>query len=96
MRKVLVLAVLVVLGGCASAEQRAARRDAILDNFATICEKIGYARGTEQNKSCVLDLVKADMAGEPARAAASSAAAAAAAANRPRTCTQLGAHVSCN
>lgn len=94
----------VLLTGCASRGQTTAEldaaREARITRMEDTCERVGYAKGSDAGKACVLDLIKADIGAAGTAAAGNAAARAAGAAaimnNRPRTCTQVGAHTVCN
>ncbi len=63
MRYLMLLGSLVLLTGCAiDPKQREARETAHLRELARVCEKVGYAPGSEQNKDCVVKLLAAEIA----------------------------------
>lgn len=63
MRYLLLVAVPSLLVGCAiDPKQREARETAHLRELARVCEKVGYAAGSEQNKDCVVKLLAAEIA----------------------------------
>lgn len=60
--------VLILLAGCASPEQRAARESAYISALEARCEKLGFARDTDAITKCKLDMMMADRASANARA----------------------------
>ncbi|MEQ1593245.1 MAG: hypothetical protein ABL892_12785 [Thiobacillaceae bacterium] len=63
MRYFILVSSIVLLAGCAlSPAQREAREAAHLQELARVCEKIGFAPGSEQNKECVVKLLAAEIA----------------------------------
>ena len=79
----------LVLAGCATdPAQRAARESAHLRELARVCEKVGYAAGTEANKDCVVKLLAAEISQPrvveyPFRPG-------------PTFCNAVGRHIVCN
>lgn len=55
---IVLLAAMALLAACSSAEQRAAYRDdpatAMAPQYGAGCEKAGYAKGSEQWRTCIL------------------------------------------
>jgi len=63
MRYLMLLGYIVLMAGCAiDPKQREARETAHLRELARVCEKVGYAAVSEQNKDCVVKLLAAEIA----------------------------------
>ena len=66
MRYLMVFVSLVILTGCAiDPKEREAREAAHFRELARMCEKVGYAAGSEQNKDCVVKLLAAERTPPP-------------------------------
>ena len=66
MRYLILLATAGLLAGCAiDPKQREARETAHFLELARMCEKVGYAAGSEQNKDCVVKLLAAERTPPP-------------------------------
>ena len=66
MRYLLLLTAAGLLVGCAiDPKQREARETAHFRELARMCEKVGYAAGSAQNKDCVVKLLAAEMTPPP-------------------------------
>ena len=66
MRYLMLIGSLVLLTGCAiDPKQREARETAHFRELARMCEKVGYAAGSEQNKDCVVKLLAAERTPAP-------------------------------
>lgn len=66
MRYLLLLSVAGLLTGCAiDPKEREARETAHFRELARMCEKVGYAAGSEQNKDCVVKLLAAERTPPP-------------------------------
>ena len=60
---IFLLAAADLLVGCTiDPKQREARETAHLRELARVCEKVGFAAGSEQNKDCVVKLLAAEIA----------------------------------
>lgn len=62
------LLVLVLLAGCATPEQRAAREAKYIAELENRCAKVGFKPDTDAMAQCKLNLMTADRANETARA----------------------------
>lgn len=66
MRYLILLATAGLLAGCAiDPKQREARETAHFRELARVCEKVGYAAGSEQSKDCVVKLLAAERTPPP-------------------------------
>lgn len=66
MRYLILLAAAGLLAGCAiDPKEREARETAHFRELARMCEKVGYAAGSEQNKDCVVKLLAAERTPPP-------------------------------
>jgi hypothetical protein len=56
-----VLAIVLLLAACATPEQRADATAAYInDNYGLVCEKLGYAAGSEKHRDCMVSMFNAD------------------------------------
>ena len=52
-----------LLAACASAEQRAENTASYIDaNYGPVCERLGYARGTDAHRNCMVSMFNGDRA----------------------------------
>lgn len=77
----------LLLAGCATPEQRAARA---IERYAPFCEKLGFKANTDPWRQCIQQQADSDFA---QRSAASRAIIQQM--NRPRTCMPVGSSVVC-
>ena len=66
MRYLILVATAGLLAGCAiDPKQREARETAHFRELARMCEKVGYAAGSAQNKDCMVKLLAAERTPPP-------------------------------
>ncbi|MHB8914752.1 MAG: hypothetical protein ACYC4K_02945 [Thiobacillus sp.] len=66
MQYLMLIGSLVLLTGCAlDPKEREARESAHFLELARVCERVGYATGSEQNKDCVVKLLAAERTPPP-------------------------------
>lgn len=64
MRTTIVLAAALLLGACATAQERAAHKQAEMAEMIAVygpaCDRLGYAQQTDQWRSCIISLSTKD------------------------------------
>ena len=81
------IAVALLLGGCATPEQRA---EQMIARHAPVCEKLGFTKDTDPWRQCILQ-----QDAETSAASRAAAAAVRAATPRPITCVNTGFQTLC-